>query len=237
MLKQAGPRCPTTTPTIRPPSPARCNGGKRRPAAAGPAATGQPRRRQDRARAGRSSATDSTGPTAGRASGRPRPGWSAAKIRDLLGWNGSAGRSSLIPPSGLPGGAFRPKRGSAWGYGVFSGNARYRPARLRRRPRGGWPGAANGRTADRSTVEQAEVRFAVDEINGRPRAVLDWDSAAARFASLQTVAVLQTKAVSDGTENTALLPTAGDNSIGLSTATATRELPQRLPIPAVDNPN
>ncbi|MDQ0678729.1 IS30 family transposase [Arthrobacter pascens] len=44
--------------------------------------------------------------------------------------------------------------------------------------------------ADLSTVEQAEVRFAADEINGRPRAVLDWDSATARFASLQTVAAL-----------------------------------------------
>ncbi|WP_181038595.1 IS30 family transposase [Arthrobacter sp. ZGTC131] len=91
--------------------------------------------------------------------------------------------------------------------------------------------------ADLSTVEQAEVRFAADVINGRPRAVLDWESATARFASLQTIAALHTKAVSDGTENAALLPTAGDNSIGLSTATATRELPQRLPIPAVDNPN
>jgi IS30 family transposase len=91
--------------------------------------------------------------------------------------------------------------------------------------------------ADLSTVEQAEVRFAADEINGRPRAVLDWDSAAARFASLQTVATRQTKAVSDGAENTSRLPTAGDNSIGLSTATATKELPHRLPIPAVDNPN
>lgn len=39
------------------------------------------------------------------------------------------------------------------------------------------------------------------------------------------------------TENTALLPTAGDNSIGLFTATATRELPHWLPIPAMDNPN
>ncbi len=45
--------------------------------------------------------------------------------------------------------------------------------------------------ADLSTVEQAEVRFAADEINGRPRAVLNWDSAAVRFASL-TVAALQT---------------------------------------------
>jgi IS30 family transposase len=45
--------------------------------------------------------------------------------------------------------------------------------------------------ADLSTVEQAEVRFAADEINGRPRTVLNWDSAAARIASL-TVAALQT---------------------------------------------
>jgi IS30 family transposase len=91
--------------------------------------------------------------------------------------------------------------------------------------------------ADLSSVEQAEVRFAADEINGRPRAVLGWDSAAARFASLQTVAALETKAVFNGTENTARLPTAGDNSIGLSTATATKKLPHRLQIPAVDNPN
>ncbi|MBT2523858.1 IS30 family transposase, partial [Arthrobacter sp. ISL-28] len=76
--------------------------------------------------------------------------------------------------------------------------------------------------ADLSTVEQAEVRFAADEINGRPRAVLDWDSAAARFASFQIVVALQTKAVSNGTGKTARLPTAGDNSLGLSTATATK---------------
>jgi hypothetical protein len=30
-------------------------------------------------------------PTAGRASGRPKPGWSAAEIRALLGWTGPAG--------------------------------------------------------------------------------------------------------------------------------------------------
>jgi transposase, IS30 family len=46
------------------------------------------------------------------------------------------------------------------------------------------------KSADRSTVEQADVRFAADEINGRPRAVLEWDSATARFAYLQTVAAL-----------------------------------------------
>jgi hypothetical protein len=91
--------------------------------------------------------------------------------------------------------------------------------------------------ADLSTVEQAEVHFAADEINGRPRAVLDWDSATARFASLQAVAALRTKAVPDGILGTVPLPTTGDNSIGLSTATATKELPHRLPIPAVDIPN
>jgi hypothetical protein len=35
---------------------------------------------------------------------------------------------------------------------------------------------------DLSTVEPADVLFAAQEINGRPRAVLDWSSAAARFA-------------------------------------------------------
>ncbi|WP_427135770.1 IS30 family transposase [Pseudarthrobacter sp. S9] len=50
--------------------------------------------------------------------------------------------------------------------------------------------------ADLSAVEQAEVRFAADEINGRPRAVLGWDSATVRFASLQAVAALQDTAVS-----------------------------------------
>lgn len=50
--------------------------------------------------------------------------------------------------------------------------------------------------ADLSAVEPAEVRFAADEINGRPRAVLGWDSATVRFASLQTVAALHDTAVS-----------------------------------------
>ncbi|MEC3853186.1 IS30 family transposase [Paenarthrobacter ureafaciens] len=35
---------------------------------------------------------------------------------------------------------------------------------------------------DLSTVDPYEVHFAADEINGRPRAVLDWSSAADRFA-------------------------------------------------------
>lgn len=46
--------------------------------------------------------------------------------------------------------------------------------------------------ADLSSVEPAEVQFAADEINGRPRAVLDWSSAAARFALYQAAAVVGT---------------------------------------------
>lgn len=76
--------------------------------------------------------------------------------------------------------------------------------------------------ADLSTVEQAEVRFAADEINGRPRAVLDWDSAAARFAFLQAVASLQPKAFPGDTVGFVPLPTHGDNPHELSTATAGR---------------
>ena len=91
--------------------------------------------------------------------------------------------------------------------------------------------------ADLSTAEQAEVRFAAGEINGRPRAVLGWDSAAARFASLQTIAALPPKAVPDGAVGTLPLPRTGDNPHKLSTARAPRELPHRLPIPAVDNAN
>lgn len=90
---------------------------------------------------------------------------------------------------------------------------------------------------DLSTVEPADVRFAADEINGRPRAVLGWESATVRFASLRTAAALQDTAVSGATEGRVPLPTTGDNPHELSTATATRELPQWLPIPAVDNPN
>jgi hypothetical protein len=87
-------------------------------------------------------------------------------------------------------------------------------------------------------VEQVEVRFAADEINSRPRAVLEWDSATDRFASLESLAAPQATAVSAAAaEGTVALPTTGDNSDGLSTATAARELPQKLPISAVDNPN
>ncbi|TLM80869.1 DDE-type integrase/transposase/recombinase [Pseudarthrobacter sp. NamE5] len=100
-------------------------------------------------------------------------------------------------------------------------------------PASPWQRASNENA--NGLLEQAEVRFAADEINGRPRAVLNWDSAAARFASL-TIAALSTKAVSKGIGKTTRLPTAGDNSIRFPTATATKELPQRLPIPAVENP-
>ena len=61
-----------------------------------------------------------------------------------------------------------------------------------------------------------------------PRAVLEWDSATVRFAVLHAAA-LQGTAVA--------LPTTGDNSHRLSTATAARELPPRLPTSAVDNLN
>lgn len=39
--------------------------------------------------------------------------------------------------------------------------------------------------ADLSALDEADVRFATDEINGRPRAVLAWATAADRFASYQ----------------------------------------------------
>jgi IS30 family transposase len=91
--------------------------------------------------------------------------------------------------------------------------------------------------ADLSAVEHAEVCLAADEINWRPRAVLEWDSATDRFASLQAVAAFQDKAVSAAIEVAVPLPTTGDNLHELSTATAARELPQWLPIPAVDNSN
>lgn len=67
--------------------------------------------------------------------------------------------------------------------------------------------------ADLSTVEPADVRFAADEINGRPRAVLAWNSATVRFASFQTIAALQNTAISSGTEGTLPPPTAGDNPL------------------------
>jgi hypothetical protein len=62
----------------------------------------------------------------------------------------------------------------------------------------GGEGFSSGDRAGR----QAEVRFAAEEINGRPRAVLAWDSAAVRFASLQAVAALEDTAVSGASEGT-----------------------------------
>lgn len=82
--------------------------------------------------------------------------------------------------------------------------------------------------ADLNEVGQATVRFAADEINSRPRSVLGWDSATLRFSILQAAA-RQEPAVSTATEGTVPLPTTGDNPRGLSTATATGELRQRLP--------
>lgn len=41
--------------------------------------------------------------------------------------------------------------------------------------------------ADLSAAEPAEVSFAADEINGRPRSVLEGENASARFTSLQAV--------------------------------------------------
>lgn len=62
---------------------------------------------------------------------------------------------------------------------------------------------------DLSTVEPADVRFAADEINGRPRAVLAWDSATVRFASLEADAALHDSAGLGATEGTLPLPTTG----------------------------
>lgn len=41
---------------------------------------------------------------------------------------------------------------------------------------------------DLSTVEPADVYFDAEEINGRPRAVLGWDSATVRFRALHATA-------------------------------------------------
>lgn len=41
---------------------------------------------------------------------------------------------------------------------------------------------------DLSTVEPADVLLATEEINSRPRAVLDWSSASAKFASYHAAA-------------------------------------------------
>jgi IS30 family transposase len=63
--------------------------------------------------------------------------------------------------------------------------------------------------ADLSTVEQAEVRFAADEINGRPRAVLGWDSATIRFRSLHAAATRQDTEGCAVTEGKVSLPKKG----------------------------
>ncbi len=48
---------------------------------------------------------------------------------------------------------------------------------------------------DLNTIDAADLRQAVDDINDRPRAVLGWASAATRFASLHAVAGLEDAAV------------------------------------------
>jgi IS30 family transposase len=47
---------------------------------------------------------------------------------------------------------------------------------------------------DLSAVEPADVLFAAQEINSRPRAVLDWSSAAGRFAVYHAAAAQETDA-------------------------------------------
>jgi IS30 family transposase len=90
---------------------------------------------------------------------------------------------------------------------------------------------------DLSGVEHGEVRFTADEINGRPKAVLEWDNATVRFASLLAAAAFQATAASAATESTIPLPITGDNPHELSTAPAGRGATQRLPNSAMDNPN
>lgn len=96
---------------------------------------------------------------------------------------------------------------------------------------------------DLNTIEAADLRQAVDDINDRPRAVLEWASAATKFASLQVAAALQLASVSAPTGSLSNqvprvpLPTNGDNPQRLSPLRRPRELPRRLLNSAVDNPN
>jgi len=96
---------------------------------------------------------------------------------------------------------------------------------------------------DLNNVEATDLRKAVDDINDRPRAVLEWASAATTFASLQAAAALQLASVSTPTwplpNQVPLvpLPTTGDNPQRLSTAPAAKGATPRLPNPAVNNPN
>jgi IS30 family transposase len=96
---------------------------------------------------------------------------------------------------------------------------------------------------DLNTVDAADLRRAVDEINHRPRAVLGWASAATTFASLQAAAALQLASVSAPTGSlpsqvpSVLLPTNGDNPQKLSTAPAATGATPTAPNSAVDNPD
>ena len=81
---------------------------------------------------------------------------------------------------------------------------------------------------DLNTIDAADLRQAVDDLNDRPRAVLGWASAATKFASLQAAAALQLASVSAPTGSLSNqvprvpLPTNGDNPQRLSTAPAAR---------------
>jgi IS30 family transposase len=90
-------------------------------------------------------------------------------------------------------------------------------------PAGPWKRASNEKTngllrqyfrkgTDLGAGEQADVRFAADEINGRPRAVLEWDSAIARFSALESLAVLQATAISETTCFPVQPPANGEQS-------------------------
>ncbi|TLM83276.1 IS30 family transposase [Pseudarthrobacter sp. NamE2] len=57
---------------------------------------------------------------------------------------------------------------------------------------------------DLSTLEPADVLFAAEEINSRPRAVLDWSSATARFAAHHTAAATRGRRSSRSTPAAAL---------------------------------
>lgn len=61
---------------------------------------------------------------------------------------------------------------------------------------------------DLSAVEPADVLFAADEINSRPRAVLDWSSATARFAVYHAAATTSDPRSSSGEEAPAVLATS-----------------------------
>lgn len=62
---------------------------------------------------------------------------------------------------------------------------------------------------DLSAVEQADVLFAAKEINSRPRAVLDWSSATARFAMYHAAAISSGPGSGRNEPTPAVLSTSG----------------------------